>query len=375
VQAEDTVTGDDPTILPTPMPFDLPSRLAEERRVEALRDRLPVVSLDGLFATDLEPVQQPALEGALPDGIFARVPVRAAPRRRSRKRLPEPELPEIGAILDKYRIEDLIGVGGFAVVYRATHLLLNRSVAIKLLRPKQIKRRPNLATLLCNEARFAARIVHPNVVRVYDVTHTPSITYLVMEFIEGQSLSETIKSDGALSPQDVLRVGIAVAEGLQAGLEQGIIHRDIKPANILLARGGDIKIVDLGLAQPSVDDNPVLAERFEEAQIVGTPGYMAPEQSLHPEKVGFRADIYSLGVTLYHAATGVPPFPTGDAQRCLEMHRYDPVPDPETRVPGFPRLLADLLMRMLMKNPADRHESYGVLIKSMTETLSILNAK
>jgi serine/threonine-protein kinase len=341
----------------------------------------------GLFASDPRP-PPPGLEMALADALFARrresvrahlrtrsVPSASAGATRARHRRRshghghghEPELPEIGTVLDgKYRIDEHIGTGGFAVVYRATHLLMNTSVAIKLLRPKMIKKRPGLAALLCDEARFAAKIQHPNVVSVKDVTHTPKLTYLVMEFIEGQTLSDVIHLRGRLAPDETLRIGMAVAAGLKAGVEQGLIHRDIKPSNIVLTAAGDTKIVDLGLAQPNVEGMTIAAEdRPDEGPVIGTPGYMAPEQSLAPEKVSFRADIYSLGVTLYHAAVGSPPFPTDDPARCLQMHRDDPVPLPESRDPTFPRPLSRLLLWMLAKNPAERPGSYEVLIRAM----------
>lgn len=292
---------------------------------------------------------------------------------RDRRRASDPDLPELGAIIDKYRIEDLVGTGGFAVVYRATHLLLQRTVALKLLRPKVIRKNPGLAELLCEEARFAAKINHPNVVRVLDVTHSPRITYVVMEFIQGCTLSQAVKTRGRLPPNDVLSLGLDVTGGLRAGLEQGLIHRDIKPANILLSTTGEVKIVDLGLAQPSAEGPLATAgQRFRRMAVVGTPGYMAPEQLLHPGQVDFRADIYSLGVTLYHAAVGSPPFPTNDPVRANAMHLNDPIPPPQQRVPELPAEVAQLLLWMLQKNPADRPPSYEALeaeLKRVREAL------
>ena len=182
-------------------------------------------------------------------------------------------------------------------------MLLHSTVALKLLRPDVLARRPSLAIQLLHEARFAARIEHRNVVRVFDVTHTPAITYIVMELIRGPSLARLIEDNGPLPAGRVAQIGIDTIDGLQAGLTQGLIHRDIKPPNILLGDGGVARIVDLGLANPihDRDDGPL-----RDSTVIGTRGYMSPEQIADPRSVDFRSDIYSLGVTLREAATGVP---------------------------------------------------------------------
>jgi len=273
------------------------------------------------------------------------------------------DIPERGAIIDKYRLEEILGVGGFAVVYRATHLLLRAPVALKLLRPKVVQNRPRLAELLCEEARFAAQINHPNVVRVYDVTHTDKVTYVVMEFIDGLTLAETIARKGALPPRRVIEIGLDVCAGLRAGLDQGLVHRDVKPANILITSTGIAKIVDLGLAQPDVTSG--LRSEGQGANFVGTPGYMAPEQAQNADRVDFRADIYGLGVTLYHAAVGQPPFPLEDKRQVLVLHRTEPVPPPRQVRPSVPEGLSRLLLWMLAKDPAQRPPSYEMLMAEL----------
>jgi serine/threonine protein kinase len=277
-------------------------------------------------------------------------------------------LPAVGSVIDKYRIEELLGTGGFAAVYRATHLLLRIPVALKLLKPEVVRARPFLAELLCEEARFAAQLNHPNVVRVFDVTHTPQITYIIMEFIEGRSLMETIHEHGPLPLKRVLTIGLDVARGLQAASAQGMIHRDIKPANILMTTGGLAKIVDLGLAQQRTGGG----KEPENNMVVGTPAYMAPEQALHPEEVDFRADIYSLGVTLYHAALGRPPFQGRTPVESISLHQSKPVPPPQDIIPTFPFELSRILLWMLEKEPADRPGSYEQLVEGLEETLQSL---
>jgi serine/threonine protein kinase len=207
-----------------------------------------------------------------------------------------------GALIDKYRIGDVLGMGGFAVVYRATHLLLETPVAIKLLRAEVLSARPGLEAQLIVEARFAARINHPNVVRIYDITHTADLTYIVMEYIDGTALSKRLALRGRLAPSAVVQIGLDVVSGLRAGLAQGLIHRDIKPANILLSRGGSATIVDYGMAHAAEPENWL--EEDAPRAVVGTRGYMAPEQAVDSSRVDFRADIYALGVTLEEAALG-----------------------------------------------------------------------
>lgn len=264
-----------------------------------------------------------------------------------------------------------MGSGAFAAVYRATHLLLGTPVAVKLLRPSAARRVSGLAQMLCEEARLAARIQHPSVVRIFDVTHTVAITYVVMEFIEGSNLARIIAAEGALAPRALLRVGLEIAAGLKAALDQGIIHRDVKPSNILLARSGEAKLVDLGLALPLGEKES--SARLSQLSVVGTPGYMAPEQGLAPAAVDFRADIYALGASLYHAAVGAPPFPLDDVERCLELHRSTLPAPPHALQPAIGPELSRLLMRMLAKDPAARPASYSELAEAMEEVLGRLS--
>jgi eukaryotic-like serine/threonine-protein kinase len=265
-------------------------------------------------------------------------------------------LPMPGTVLGKYRIEKMIGLGGFGVVYRARHLLLDNFVAIKIMKPAIARERPSLVRVLHEEARFAARIDHPNVVHVLDVENEDSQTYIVMELVDGPDLAAMIKRRGALPHKMVLRLLRHVVAALTAGLTKNLIHRDVKPSNILLTKNGVTKLTDFGLARSS--SNAALAGL---RGVVGTIGFMAPEQASNPSIVDFRSDMYALGVTAYHALTGKPPFPHVDDAQCTLAHRQTPVTPPRQLVSAIPAELSDLVVAMMAKKQSDRPSSYAAL--------------
>lgn len=339
-----------------------PDQPLDDSRDESLAD-LRSLDLGALRADRL-----PRMSPELPADIFLqRTPPRSRAARRTARHVPlrvgrEPELPEIGSILDKYRLERVIGIGGFGVLYRARHVLLDTVVALKLMRPSVARARPQLPRLLREEARFAARIDHENVVHVFDVATSNELTYIVMEHVDGPDLSVMIKHRGELPTKMVLKVIRHVAAALDAGLRENLIHRDVKPSNILLTRDGVTKLTDFGLAR-SVGAADLGGLRG----VVGTVGYMSPEQLDHPDDVDFRTDMYSLGVTAYQALTGKLPFSDDDPERCAQAHRVREVPPIERSVSPAAR---DLIMWLLEKDRTKRPRTYAELTSELASMLT-----
>ncbi|MFO0611577.1 MAG: serine/threonine-protein kinase [Polyangiaceae bacterium] len=270
----------------------------------------------------------------------------------------------VGQVLfTKYRVDGVLGIGGFAAVLRATHLLMKTQVAIKMLRPEVTSRRPDLASLLAREAELAAKLDHPNVVRMLDVVESEAGAFIVMEHVDGDSLA-TLLRKGPLPRRRVAEIGLDVVHGLAAGLERGLIHRDVKPGNVMVSRRGAVKLVDFGLALSSADD------LFRRNQPVGTRGYAAPEQLTEPATIDFRADMFGLGATLYHAAVGTPPFPgdrwTADPRTLASAGSAPPALHPEAVVDGS---LGRLLTWLLQRRREDRPASYDLVERALASVI------
>ncbi|MEZ4360972.1 MAG: serine/threonine-protein kinase [Kofleriaceae bacterium] len=272
----------------------------------------------------------------------------------------EPELPRVGTTLDKYILERSIGIGGFAVVFRARHVLLDTVFALKILRPSIARARSELAAHFGDEARVVAKLHHPNVVRVVDVTMSAACSYIVMEYISGPDLSVMLRQKGTLPVKMVLRIVSHVAAALRAGLSQQLVHRDIKPSNILLTREGVTKLADFGLARSA-------RARADHGSVVGTLGYMSPEHIENPTAVDHRSDIFSLGVTAYRAVTGVMPIQASSTSQALAAMRERPITPPHRLSTKVRPAVSDLLMWMLELDPARRPRDYDSLLTSVEQ--------
>ena len=248
--------------------------------------------------------------------------------------------PTIGSTLAGYRLDALIARGGMGVVYRATHLALDRPVALKVI-ARQYADDPDFRDRFLRESRLAARLEHPAVVPVYDAREEDGELIVAMRLIEGGDLKKRIEADGPLEPAEAVALLAQVAEALDAAHAAGIVHRDVKPHNILL-EGERAFLTDFGLAK-ALGESGVLRG----ASVVGTAEYMSPEQ-WRGERVGPAADVYSLGCVLYEALTGVVPYARreGDAE------------------PELPRGLDTVIERAVAKDPARRFPTAGDLIEA-----------
>ena len=259
----------------------------------------------------------------------------------------------------RYEILEEIGRGGMGQVYRARDRRLGREVALKRM-PENLRNHPAAIALFLREAQAAARMNHPNIVTLYDADQEQGHLFITMELMEGMPLSTLLKRHGPFGPMDTARLGFRACAGLSYAHDQGIVHRDIKTANIFITREKVLKIMDFGLAKmmEAVRDQG-------SSMIAGTPYYMAPEQS-DGNVVDGRTDLYGLGVTLYELSTGRLPFSEGNV---AEQHRSAPRPDPTVIVADYPLSLAQLIQRLMARNPEDRPASASDAARQLSDCL------
>lgn len=260
-----------------------------------------------------------------------------------------------------YKIVSRLGEGGMGTVYLAEELDLGRKVAIKMISPKLSEVTLALGRFE-REARVMATVEHPHIVRVYAMGHSGGRSFLVLEYIEGESLSDFIKRSERLSIPDALRILRQVVEGLAASWDKKIIHRDIKPSNILLDKNLDAHVTDFGLAKPIEMQGPDTIS--VDGLLAGTPYYIAPEQALG-KTVDCRADIYSLGIVLYEMLTGKKPFDGHTPFDIVNQHLTRPLPSIQNEIPDVPERIVELLEWMTQKKVNLRPQSYSDLLNTI----------
>jgi hypothetical protein len=286
-----------------------------------------------------------------------------------------------------YTIERELGRGGMGTVYLARQISLDRPVALKVM-SKRWAADPVFVARFTREAFAAAQLSHPNIVQIHDIGETDGARFFSMEYVRGKSLADIVKDQGKLDPETAVGYVLQAARGLKHAHDRGMIHRDVKPDNLLLDDQGLVKVADLGLvktpAGSRIDDqltdasmsarNGLLslpADMTGARIALGTPAYMSPEQCRDAATVDHRADIYSLGCTLYVLVTGRPPFDGTTAVELMSKHAYDPLVPPEQIVSRLPKEVSAVIQRMMAKDPADRFQDMSEVVRTLEAWLGV----
>ena len=264
--------------------------------------------------------------------------------------------------LRQFELRNAIAAGGMGTVYRARDCVLDREVAIKLMK-QELAEDPQAFESFLREARAAAGLNHTNIIHIHTFEEHDGLRYLVMELADCGSLDGRIDKEGRLPELDVLDVGIKVASALDAALRHKLLHRDIKPGNILFNDEGEPKLVDFGLARSTE------SESESDTAVWGTPYYIAPER-VKREREDFLSDMYSLAGTLYHAITGHVPFEAPTVEEVAAAHVHVPVTPPNHVVPDITQPTNDALVAAMAKDPGARFQSYDEFIMALTAARS-----
>jgi len=272
----------------------------------------------------------------------------------------------IGRKVGSCEITEKLGEGGMGVVFKARHITLNKDVAVKILSPALIGETHKKRFL--REARAAAKLEHPNIVTVYDAGEFEGYNYIVMQFIDGESIGDMLSKAGKIDQLKAVRIIKDAAKALSVAHRAGMIHRDIKPDNIMLTRKGEVKVADFGLVK-SADVEKDLS--LSKSLLMGTPHYMAPEQ-FEGKPPDPRVDIYALGVTFFELVTGKKPFDGKTAFKIMEAHLRQEPPKPEALAKEINPTVSKIILKMLAKEPEKRYQTVDDLIKDLEQAEAIL---
>ncbi|MEU9120915.1 serine/threonine-protein kinase [Streptomyces sp. NPDC048506] len=288
------------------------------------------------------------------------------PPGRSRERSTAPDSSGLrGRRIATYLLQDEIGRGGMAVVYRAQDTELGRTVAVKLLAP-EFARDDTFRRRFTHESRVAAAIDHPNIVPVFAAGEAEGLLYIAMRYVPGQDLAALLERDGRLPLETACRIALQVASALDAAHAHELVHRDVKPGNILIDEGTDsdrpehVYLTDFGLTKRSLS----LTGFTRTGQFVGTLDYVAPEQ-ISSRPVDGRCDVYSLGCVVFEMLTGAPPFRRDDELALLWAHQYDPPPALTELRPDLPPTVDEVMARSLAKGPEQRYETCRGFVEAL----------
>ncbi|HZA60813.1 MAG TPA: Stk1 family PASTA domain-containing Ser/Thr kinase [Actinomycetota bacterium] len=258
----------------------------------------------------------------------------------------------------RYEIDNAVGQGGMAKVFRGTDSVLGRTVAVKVLAP-EFARDSQFVKRFRREAQASAALNHPNIVSVFDTGSENGIHYIVMEYLEGRTLKEVISAEGRLHPDRATEIAESICRALGTAHQQGLVHRDVKPGNIMLLPSGEVKVMDFGIARATTGE-----ALTQTAAVLGTASYFSPEQA-KGEAVDARSDVYSVGCVLYEMLTGRAPFVGSSAVVVASMHVREEAPVPSGLNPDIPRALDAVVMKALAKNPANRYQSAAEMVQDL----------
>ena len=270
---------------------------------------------------------------------------------------------------ERYEIGGVLGRGGMAEVHRGRDLRLGREVAVKVLR-SDLARDPSFQVRFRREAQASASLNHPAIVAVYDTgedrTATGATPYIVMEYVEGETLRDVLRREGRLSPERAMSLSADVCGALDFSHRNGIVHRDVKPGNVMITPQGTVKVMDFGIARAVSDSAATMTST---AAVIGTAQYLSPEQA-RGESVDARSDVYSMGCMLYELVTGAPPF-TGDSPVSVAYQHVREDPKlPSSINPVIPAELDSILLKAMSKNPANRYQSAADMRNDLLRALA-----
>lgn len=265
----------------------------------------------------------------------------------------------IGTRLDhRYLVQELLGVGGMANVYKAVDETSGRDVAIKILREEYVEN-SDLLRRFKNESKAVSMLSHPNIVKVYDLNFTESVNYIVMEFIDGVTLKEYIEHQGRLQWKEAVYFTAQILRALQHAHDNGIVHRDVKPQNIMLLQDGSIKVTDFGIARFARSGMHTMSDKA-----IGSVHYISPEQA-RGDAIDNRTDLYSVGVILYEMLTGCLPFEGETAVAVALKHIEEPLRLPREIDPEIPQGLEEIVVRAMQKDAGERYASAAEMLRDM----------
>ncbi|HLU08700.1 MAG TPA: protein kinase [Oceanobacillus sp.] len=265
-----------------------------------------------------------------------------------------------GQVIGPYKIVEQMGQGGMATIYKAYHARLDRMVAIKVMHQAFLEDQ-NFLSRFEREAQIVAKLEHPHIVPVYDFAEHEGQPFLVMKYIEGQTL-KALNERGALPLEEIVRIMPPIAAALDYAHRQGVLHRDIKPSNIILDNQGTPYLTDFGLARMAQSGESTLSTDM----LLGTPHYISPEQAMGRRDLDSRTDLYSLGVVLYELVVGRVPFSADTPFAVIHDHIYRPLPAPSSINPEVPPQVEAVLVKALAKNPADRYSTAAEMVQAFT---------